>query len=83
MDRRTITKQPEMGYTGEAMTLKEFFKAHPEIVANKFAARCGMSQSTLSQYVSKIRTPSPFQKERIKVAILELAKELLQDADNL
>ncbi|MGN7721597.1 hypothetical protein [Chitinophaga sp. 22620] len=58
------------------LDLAQFFEYYKVINSSALAERIGISQSLLSQYANRIKTPSEKQVNRILTSIKDLGKEL-------
>ena len=62
------------------LDLPQFFDFYRVINATALAARIGMSQSLLSQYINGIKKPGPRQTARILNGVREVGRELAEVA---
>ncbi|WP_346318533.1 helix-turn-helix transcriptional regulator [Chitinophaga sp. YIM B06452] len=58
------------------LDIAQFFEYYKVINSSALAERIGISQSLLSQYANRIKTPSEKQVNRILTSIRDLGKEL-------
>lgn len=58
------------------LDIAQFFEYYKVINSSALAERIGISQSLLSQYANRIKTPSEKQVNRILTSIKDLGKEL-------
>lgn len=71
-------KKIKIGNIGFEFDFKQFFDFYKVINSKHLAARIGMNESLLSQYVNGKKKPSKRQVERIVDGLHEIGKELIE-----